>query len=387
MKILWLSHSARPGGAEFAMAEAVEALAARGHEQHVVLPSVGPLLYRLDGCATVDVCTHKAWLVGEKATREKAEAVLYNAVVAGPQLARLARRVGADVVVSNTLTAMAGAIGARRAGVPHVWFVHEFGPEDHGMVFVLGRRPTFRFMRERSDVCLTNSDAVARHLRPRLPGVEVRVARYAVTVPAVRPAPTPARSRLRLLLVGAKTPTKRQHDAVEALGVLVSDGVDAELMLVGGGDPAYEARLRELVAELGLADRVRFRAFDPDPFALMCDADVVLMCSRHEALGRVTVEAMKAGRPVVGAASGATPELVEHGVTGYLYRPGDPADLARWIRTCAEDPVAAREMGERGERWARATFNLGCYGEQIEAALERAVRPRNAARPVVRAAA
>lgn len=364
------------------MAEGVEALAARGHEQHVVLPSVGPLLYRLDDCATVNVCTHKAWLVGEKATRDKAEAMLYNALVAGPQLARLVRRAGAEVVVSNTLTAMAGAIAARRAGVPHVWFVHEFGPEDHGMVFILGRRLTFRFMRERSDVCIANSDAVASHLRTRLPGVNVRVARYAVTVPAVRPAPTPASSRLRLLLVGAKTATKRQRDAVEALGILTESGVNAELMLVGGGDPPYEAELRELVARLGLADRVRFRAFDPDPFALMCDADVVLMCSRHEALGRVTVEAMKAGRPVVGAASGATPELVRHGVTGYLYRPGDPADLARWLRACAEDPAAARDMGERGERWARATFNLASYGEQIETALERAVRPRAPAQPL-----
>jgi glycosyltransferase involved in cell wall biosynthesis len=380
MRVLWLSHSAGIGGAELALLEGVEALQARSHEVQVVLPEVGPLLYRLGEHTPIHVVRHKAWASGRRAASDRAEAIIYNGLVAAPQIARLAGRVKPDVIVSNTVTTMAGALAARRAQVPHVWFLHEFGAEDHGMRFTLGSPLTFGLMRRLARLCIVNSDAMRERFGARLPGVDLRLARYAVSVPARAPRAAAAddadvdERALRLVLVGARTASKGQLDAVRALAQLGASGLDARLDLIGRADEDYERELRAAVHGLGVDDRVRFVPFDPDPFARMCEADVVLMCSRAEALGRVTIEAMKAGRPVVGTASGATPELVRHGWNGYLYRPGDADDLARWLRACHTDRDGAREMGRRGQAWARDTFNLDRYGDDLETALASARR-------------
>ncbi|MHB1836470.1 MAG: glycosyltransferase, partial [Solirubrobacteraceae bacterium] len=128
-----------------------------------------------------------------------------------------------------------------------------------------------------------------------------------------------------------------------------------------------------MIESLRVADRVRLLPHRADPARTVADADVVLMCSQSEALGRVTVEAMKLGRPVTGAAGGATPELVRHGFNGFLYRPGDPDDLARWLSVCAQDRGSLGAMGERGRSWARETFNRERYGAELEAALASAL--------------
>src|SRR5690606_28010068 len=104
-------------------------------------------------------------------------------------------------------------------------------------------------------------------------------------------------------------------------------GVDVELEIVGDGRESYGATLRAIVDELNVGDRVRFAGYQDDPFPLMKAADAVLVCSTAEAFGRVTVEAFLAGRPVIGAASGGTAELIEQG-GGLTYTPGDVDGLA-----------------------------------------------------------
>ena len=61
MRVLWVSNRGDLGGAEIALAEGVSALAARGHEVHVVLPWPGPLTQRLSAAASVEVLPHNPW--------------------------------------------------------------------------------------------------------------------------------------------------------------------------------------------------------------------------------------------------------------------------------------------------------------------------------------
>jgi CheY-like chemotaxis protein len=84
-----------------------------------------------------------------------------------------------------------------------------------------------------------------------------------------------------------------------------------------------------------------------------------------EAFGRVTVEAMKLGRAVVGARSGGTPEIIRDGFNGFLYAPGNARDLADKIEQIARDPDGARRMGERARRFATDMFSLERYGGEF----------------------
>jgi glycosyltransferase involved in cell wall biosynthesis len=367
MRVLWISHSAGLGGAELALLEGTTMLTTGGHEVHVVVPAAGPLATRLAGRATVYVCNHHPWMAFQRTARTVGLWPLYNGLIATPRLVRLIHTVQPDVVLSNTLLTVVGALAARVAGVPHAWYAHEFGVEDHGLAFTLGAPLTRRFMRHTARACLTNSEVTSTKFARWL-DLPAPVAPYLVPVAESDPVGRSSGERLKLVLVGSKKASKGQMDAVQAMVRLLRDGVDAELTLVGR-DEGLEPELQRTVRREGIADRVRFLPLQPDPVAIMREADVVLMCSRMEAFGRVTVEALKAGRPVVGAAAGATPELVRHGENGYLYRPGNPGDLARWLAVCAQDRHALEVMGARGQEWACEQFGEKRCAAALQSAL------------------
>jgi glycosyltransferase involved in cell wall biosynthesis len=89
--------------------------------------------------------------------------------------------------------------------------------------------------------------------------------------------------------------------------------------------------------------------------------------SRCEAFGRVTVEAMRAGVPVIGTDAGGTPELVADGATGLLYRPGDAGALAAAIARLMDAPGLAMRLGEAGRVWATPRFGERQFADSLEA--------------------
>jgi glycosyltransferase involved in cell wall biosynthesis len=101
--------------------------------------------------------------------------------------------------------------------------------------------------------------------------------------------------------------------------------------LVGDITDEYLRQTRRLAATLGIADRVEVVGYAEDPAVHYEWANAVLVCSTDEAFGRVTIEAMKCGRPVIGWRSGATPEHVVDGVDGVLVAPGSVSETARAI--------------------------------------------------------
>ena len=150
---------------------------------------------------------------------------------------------------------------------------------------------------------------------------------------------------------------------------LNQEGLPIELLIVGEGDRRYERRLRELVAELDLQDRVRFLGQLDSAAPVIRAADAVLTCSRHEAFGRVTVEAMLAGKPVVGARSGGTAELIRDGHNGFLYEPGDVDQLAGVLRRLIESPEGSRRIGAAARTCAGEQFTEKRFGDEILACL------------------
>ena len=147
--------------------------------------------------------------------------------------------------------------------------------------------------------------------------------------------------------------------------------------LIVGEGPAGGA-LRAHAARLGIEDRVRFHA--PLPMERVAVAftagDVVAMPSRHEPWGRVAVEAMACGVPLVAGAAGHLPALV--GDHGRLVRPGDADDLARALREAIEEPEPARSERVARAREYAASFSWAALAERWEA-VYREVAPSNGA--------
>lgn len=284
------------------------------------------------------------------------------------ELRRVIRDVQPGVVVTNTITVPSAAVAARLTRTPHVWAIHEFGTLDHGMRFDLGMATTARIVGALSNRVVTNSHAVSDHLGHWVRASKLRVVPYAVDVPTQSPAARPDHSTFITCLVGEKKPSKGQQDAVRAIGLLRARGHDVSLQLVGPGQDDNVEALRTLADTVGAADVVELVGYT-DPMPYLRAADVVLMCSPCEAFGRVTVEAMKCGRAVVGARGGATPELITDGVTGLLYEPGNAADLAAKLEQLVVDSALAARLGTAAFE-AAAKYSLARYGREFVTVLE-----------------
>lgn len=374
LKILWMPHFAGIDGANLNMVEGIDVLADLGHECHVVLPQTGPVESRLLNASSVHMLHHNQWASHEGGIQQAARWMAYNHRVAEPRIRDLAAELQADVILSNTLGVAAGGFAARRAGLPHVWFLHEVYWPQFGFRFLMGRRFTMWLVRHLASEVMCCGPSVREYFKNELPALDMPVVRCWTRVEAAETGeapPSPGTGPLGIVLVGSLIPRKAQGDAIDAVGILRRAGRDVHLDLVGGGEERFRQGLEQRSQVAGVADRVRFAGFQEDPSPYYGRAHVALMCSVQEGLPRAAVEPLKFGRPVIAAAGGGLLDVIEEGRNGLLYRPGDPEDLARRIAELDDDRERLRQLGERGRRDALATFNAERMGAALEEVLTR----------------
>lgn len=241
------------------------------------------------------------------------------------------------VVVTNTATIPLPALASWVTRTPHVWWVREMLTPTNGITFMYGRALSLRVVRALSDLVVVNSEAVRAHYAGELGSGPVRIIHVAVEAPAPT-ANSVVPGELRVVLLGNLSASKGARLAVEALTRLRDDEVKVRLRMRGWIVPAFRAELEGLAAAAGVQDRLDIGGWAPDPFAEIASANALLMASKNEAFGRVTIEALKSGRPVVGSRSGGTVELVSDEVNGLLFERDDADDLACVLRRLGTEP-------------------------------------------------
>lgn len=374
MKIAHFTHSAELYGANLSLLSLVRGMRERGHESMVIVPRSGPMSRELQRSGIPHrVRPHRWWMSPSRFGRIPRLAM--NGVLA-LVLAWELRRWGVQVIHSNSSVIPLGAFVSRLLGRPHVWHVREFGDLDYGLQKDWGQDAFVRAV-ERSAAVVAVSKAVRRRV---LDDVDVNVRLVYNGILTEEESASLARETgpdevgrgapFMFAILGLLSPAKGQADAIRALAGLDELGErGARLLVAGAGNRAYGRELRELRAELDLEDHVEFLGYVDDPFDVYGRADAVLMCSRCEAMGRTTVEAMFAGRPVIGRNSGATPELVEDGRTGLLYD-GSVRDLSDSMVEIAADPERARRLGRAGRGVARSRFTVEEYVRKVDDILD-----------------
>jgi len=160
---------------------------------------------------------------------------------------------------------------------------------------------------------------------------------------------------------------------LQATAEVVQSQPNAKALIVGAPDSthlnqAYYQRLQQLVTDLGLSDHVIFTGFRTDVPRIMAASDVVVhSASEPEPFGRVIVEAMAAGRPVVATAAGGVLDIVEDQVTGLLVPPKNAALMAGAIQWLLQNRDQAKTIGQRAQQRARERFSV----EQHVSAIQR----------------
>lgn len=170
-----------------------------------------------------------------------------------------------------------------------------------------------------------------------------------------------------ILSAGRLTRQKGYPYLLDALGQLRDEGFQFEQWILGSG--SLEAELRDHVARLNLAERVRFLGFNKDPFQFMARASIFVLPSLYEGFGNVIVEAMACGVPVVASDCPHGPsEIIQHDTNGLLVPPADAASLAGALRRMLLDAGLRARLAKAGEMRA-VDFHARTIAKQYDQVL------------------
>lgn len=329
MRFAFVTTNLAGGGAEKALLKLAAGLVARGHEAglwlledrrvHVVPAGVSVQ-------ALASRCGH-GWL-GKRVAAWRLHRAL---AAAGPF----------DLIMSTLPFADEVAALAR---LPHHWcrIANTLGAEIDNLACrspAKSRRRLARYRRLYSKrPLIAVSDGVAKDMRTRLNARHVETIPNPFDFAAIRRAATAdfRTARPYVVHVGRFSPQKR-HDLL--LDAWARVATDRELVLLADPDPALQA----MIDERGLTERVRVTGFQANPYPWIAHADLLVLCSDHEGLPNVLIEALACGTPAVSTDCPSGPREILAAFPDCLVPCGDPEKLAAAIgRALAAPPDPAR---------------------------------------------
>jgi len=368
IRVLYLNHVSQVSGAEKSLLELLTAVDRSRYEPILAISGAGPLSDLAAGAGL-----QVRWLPVKRLKRTRNPlrllAYLLRLITAVRDLRRVIRRGGIRLVHCNSTTAqLFGGIAARLSGVPCVWHVRDLAR--------IGRLEGMLTMCSCRILAISQAVGQTLTLDPR----KVTVVHNGIDADAFAGGATAGRIRAELQLgpdaplvamVAQMVPWKGHGAFLDAMAGIVRELPAARALVVGADlfndDPGYETALRDKCHELRLDDHVTFMGQRADVPDILADVDALVVPSTREPFGRVALEAMALGKPVVGFRSGGLPEVVEDGVTGLLVPLGDTDALAAAMARLFRDRELARRMGEAGARRVRAQFTAKQMAAKVEA--------------------
>ena len=394
MKIAFINHDLGPYGATRSLLDLIDGLTLRGVACFVIIPQLnrfvkeGPLADALQQRKVpYRAIDYRQWVhqelphVGSRLKRfvkKFPNNRIYRAYKnrkAIPLIKDQLRQWDIDLVYTNTSVIPVGAIAAAQLNKPHVWHIREFQWIGDGLALDWGKR-RFNQLISRSAAVILVSQRLKDYYASLIDLSESHVVYNGVASQADfdrakrrrDKLPAATHPRYTFCILGRISAQKGQEEAIRALGILRNRGLDATLIVAGRGD--YQS-LEALSVRWGVQEWVTFLGHADDPFSVYAQSDACLVCSSPESFGRVTVEAMVAGLPVIGKKDpyAATQELIQDGDTGLLYE-GDEEELAAAMKRLVKDPARGRTIGENGWRFAREHYHQEKYVDQVHRILQ-----------------
>lgn len=377
MRIAFLSHQSGVGS-EMALVRLLSALDRERIEPLAVLPADGPLRSEIEALSIpVRILPLAWWIPATHWSAGEFLAQLEGLPERTAALAALLQEERIDLVHTNVIVTLEGALAAARLGLPHVWHSRGFFGGGFPPAYLDDTRFYFSAVDLLADALVCVSRGVEEQAAAvcRLAGRHVIYDGFDLAAFLGRPVEErgallarygiPATARV-VASVGGIQRRKGQLDLVEAAAPLARDFPDLVFALAGeAGDGEYLEALRARIAGLGLADHFRFIGFEPNVRNLLSVSEALVHPSHSEGFGLAILEAMAAGLPVVATRCGGPEEIVEDGVSGFLAPVANPRDLGGALRRLLADPDAARAMGRAAAVRARA-FSLEATARRTE---------------------
>ncbi len=385
MKVAFITHYTKLYGANCSLLNLIDGLRKYEVDPYVISPSKGDIVDALQTRnVPVAILPIGRWLAKKpqssqnllknlrsyiRSKREAIERLQLNLRSLQPLINKL-QEWNIDIVHTNSSVIPIGILGAKCLRIPHVWHLREFGDLDYGYYpdWGLGIHKGLIAL---SDELIAVSGELSNHLFSGREKEKVHVIYNGVAFESefdrlyrLNQENSSRNKSYTFALVGVIYPAKGQEVAIKALARVVEQSPTIRLLIVGTGDKKNLNNLQELVKSLSLEQNVEFWGYIKNPYIAYGQADAMLMCSKNEAMGRVTVEAMSACKPVIGYDNGGTSELIDHEHTGLLYT-GDHEQLAKCMLRLVKNPEEGRQMGINAWHFARERFTIEAYAKAV----------------------
>jgi N-acetyl-alpha-D-glucosaminyl L-malate synthase BshA len=358
------------GGSGVVATEVGKALAARGHEVHLLSPSVPPRLVGFEDRIFFHEVTASPYPLFEDAP--------YSIALAS-RMADVAEHYGLEIMHAHyAIPHASAALLARMALEGRLKVVTTLHGTD---ITVVGSDPSYLSMVR---LAIRESDAVtsvSQYLKDETYRT-FKVDRPIDVIPNFVSAPTGPVPDCRQWLAPCSAsvlthisnfrPVKRVLDVMRIFE-LVRREHPARLVMVGDGPDRAEAEA--YAREHGFEQEVRFTGKQLDINTVLTCSDVFLLPSSTESFGLAALEAMAHRVPVIATRVGGLPEVVRHGVDGYLEPMGDVQAMARDALALLSDCELRKRMGQAARERALTTFEEGPVIDLYEAVYQRVLAP------------
>jgi L-malate glycosyltransferase len=354
------------GGSGVVATEVGKALALRGHEVHLLSPSVPPRLLGFEDRVYFHEVAARPYPLFE--------AEPFSIALAS-KMADVAEKHGLEIMHAHyAIPHASAALLARMALDGALKVVTTLHGTD---ITVVGSDPSYLPMVRLAIRASDAVTAVSAYLRDETHRI-FQVPRDIDVVPNFITPPASGRQDCRSWLapcgvailthISNFRPVKRVMDVMRIFERVRGDQ-PCHLLMVGDGPDRAEAEAFALSA--GFADAVHFTGKQLDIGSILACSDIFLLPSATESFGLAALEAMAYGVPVVASRTGGLPEVVRHGVDGYLEPVGDTEAMAQDVLSLLRDPALRTRLGEQARERAFATFAEDPVIDQYEAIYER----------------
>ena len=361
MKILLAATSTEDfSGASKCLLELASSLTRHGQEVVVSLPKVGGSIEAAlseKNISFVVMREYQCWYKEKNETLSPITTALKRVMneITVAKCRKYLRIERFDIVHVNALTAYVVGKAAIKEKIPVVWHIREFMEEDLGISFA-DREYSLELL-NRAMQFIAISQPICNKWSAQLQ-VPVTVVHDGVPVKDYYVDNNSVHETVNVLLYGRVVPGKGQLFYVQAAeNILRNTSKPCTFYFAGKvEDEEYFNSCMQSIRQSGQENSIKYLGQISDIQTLLRDTDIVCVCSTKEGFGRVTVESMLGRCLVLGAASGATSELIQDGMNGILYQPNDHDDFCKKLTTCIEHFDDYTNVIENGQKYALANF-------------------------------
>ena len=225
-----------------------------------------------------------------------------------------------DIIYSNTSAENFGILVAKLLKIKHITHVREFMDKDYSLNFLFGKKNKKKFI-NMSDAVIYVSKSVMEAVQ----GTKVIRQNHKVIYNGIDSKKTVLnkktidKNQLTFGIVGSLDPAKGQLEAVKYFSKILKKYPTAKLFIYGDKPGVYKDKIFKHIESFDLMENVIFKGFEADLDKVYSSMDVLLMFSKSEGFGRVTIEAAFNGVPVIGFDNAGTSELIRNKETGCLF--------------------------------------------------------------------